>query len=429
MQERKTTTASRTTRHFSWIWFAFVATALGTPAGLAGEPPVVTGWQVVDNGDGDGWADTLETVELTLTLLNRGDSVLGPVALRLTTEDPRIACVQQPVVVLETLAAGEERRLSEPFVFQVADVERDDVLAPFSAVFTLSVESPGGALLAPGQSLVLPLDLDGTSGGMPTEFLEGFETGAGAFEPSHLDVDLNAPDGDLLNDAAGRINSDGYRCRYHDPDIYFCGFDCNRPTCHLGPRGAPDAFYFQVTEDRAFNGTAALYWGVDLGPGLGFTTPTAQLEAMRTGDPIHLAWEGRCDASATPCSTAADCPAAEACELPEPVLSFKHQIDLALAGRLTASSVYGALDRAVVQVQLSHSDGTPAGRWVTIAPFVNDYESTPTMEFTNCTFDPIDDASTEDDLFYPDSPFPSTGPSSTCAPQAVFAYQGATEGP
>ena len=81
-----------------------------------------------------------------------------------------------------------------------------------------------------------------------------------------------------------RFARDGYRCQYSDPNwvnSHSYGV-ANGLDCYLNPNGAPDAFYWQTTADRAFSGTRSLYFGIPLSPELGFTTPLAQLEAVRT---------------------------------------------------------------------------------------------------------------------------------------------------
>jgi hypothetical protein len=80
-------------------------------------------------------------------------------------------------------------------------------------------------------------------------------------------------------------------------------------------------------------------------------------------------------------------------------------------------------------VQIADDGGNPAGHWIKVDPYHNPYESPVMPNYTNCTFDPIDDGSTEDDFFEPWDPERRLGPSSTCYPEMVYAEQGDTNSP
>ena len=64
-----------------------------------------------------------------------------------------------------------------------------------------------------------------------------------------------------------------------------------------------------------------------------------------------------------------------------------------------------------MEVQLANA-GTPFGTWIKIYPYENAYEHQGTDNFTNCTFDPIDDGNNEDSYFDPSDPNRRYGPSS-----------------
>jgi hypothetical protein len=85
------------------------------------------------------------------------------------------------------------------------------------------------------------------------------------------------------------------------------------------------------------------------------------------------------------------------------------------------------LDRGVVEVQLADASGAPIGNWLKIVAYENNYDQQGTDDFTNCTFDPVDDGNDEDDYFNPSDPLRRLGPSSTCFPEFVFARGGHTD--
>ena len=76
-----------------------------------------------DNGDGDGFADTNETVEMRLTVRRGSGGDLAPLIALLTTNDPKIECISVPAVEIGSLPAGEFV-LTDPFIFKVANVDR-----------------------------------------------------------------------------------------------------------------------------------------------------------------------------------------------------------------------------------------------------------------------------------------------------------------
>ena len=120
-----------------------------------------------------------------------------------------------------------------------------------------------------------------------------------------------------------------------------------------------------------------------------------------------------------------ECPPAETCVQPSPILSFKHQISLV---DHRTFRLYGpkTLDRGVIEVQLADDVGVAHGNWIKVSPFTNTYDSQGSQQFVNCRFDAVDDGNTEEDFFDPEDPLRSVGPSSTCAPEWAFAYQGDT---
>jgi len=406
-------------------------TCLHGPVLAAHGPPPLGGIVVVntmlsDNGDGDGFADTNETVEMRLTVRNgTGGNLTTSIAL-LTTDDPKIECITVPMIEIGPLLAGEFRLISEPFVFKIADVNRTSTGEAFSVTFDLAFATVQGALAV--VPITLDLDLDISGGFGPTTFFEGFESGGfGAFTTMHLDAGL----GGSATNGSDNDNSNGYRCQYSNPNWAQSNSYGNASglDCFLNPTGFPDAFYWQTLAERSYSGTQSLYFGIPLPGNLGFTTPLGQLEAVRTTDPINLGWDRVCSLTRSlACIDDAGCPAGENCAQVTPQLAMKHQISL--SDRRTGGAPPGeSSDRGVVQVQLADAAGGPVGDWIKVYPYTNLYDKQGTDNFANCHFDPIDDGNDEDSFFDPTDPLRHLGPSSTCFPEFSFTWQGDTDDP
>jgi len=394
-------------------------------------PPsiVIAGAKLRDNGDDDLWADTHETVSLELSLYNRMGIDLTGVRATLQTTDATIACIPEAVVEVGEFAAGATK-LTPPFTFVVADVERSSVAQPLTASLSLRLSSDQIAELPIDTAVVLDLDLDAEGGAGPTQYFEGFESGFGSFTTMQLDEFLNPPESDLGNYPLGVQNADGYRCQYNDPD-----WEGSRTyetpqadECFPNRNGGHDAFYWSSSDDRAFSGLRSLYFGFFLDPARGHTTPTAQLEAVRTTSPIYLAWSEVCSTTrTTPCTSALDCPIGEGCVPARPTLTIKHQSSF-VDYRAGAAPWGRGVDRGVVQLQVVDEDGTPVTDWMRLRPQRNVYDQQPFERFPQCTFDPTDDGSTEESFFDPADPDRLLGPSSSCYPEFNFSVEGATSG-
>jgi hypothetical protein len=121
-------------------------------------------------------------------------------------------------------------------------------------------------------------------------------------------------------------------------------------------------------------------------------------------------------------------------------LSIKHQVsfmdnrslnsDCSLDPDSCPDGVWGtAVGRGVVQLQLADESGNPVGDWLKLDPYFNPYDQRDNSWWNVCSFDPIDDGSTEDDFFDPSDPNRRYGPSSTCLPGYVFTNMGETSRP
>ncbi len=382
--------------------FAVLLSILAAGQALAGGIAILD-TVLADDGDGDGFADTKETVSVRLLVQNTTGVALSGVTAQLTSDDAALACVSQPAIAIGNLAVSEIK-LTDPFVFSVrSNLDRTGLgLGPYddlSASFAIAFSSQSGAVQAHPPLLALDLDLDVAGGSSPATFFETFEGTLGAFEIDNMDQNLDS-----------LAASDGYRCQTHDPDwanSNSYNFGSIPAECFLGitPEHADAIFWglsgpaFSPLGGRAFTGFHSLVFGTDLGPPKNWTTPFGVLEAARTTSPIALGWTG----------SAA-------------VLSFMHQVSL-----VDDQPAYpGAVDRGVVMVQIADDQGDPVGNWIKIHPYRNAYVDALTQGLASCLFDPIDDGNTEDDFFHPTDIQRRKGPSSTCEPGLVFAEMGET---
>ena len=408
----------------------------------------ILSYELTDNGDADGFADSNETVEVRLVVANVSGYDLTGVVARLRSENPTLACATQPLITISSLAAGETRVTTGAFEFRLDDQQRtgscsisgvtctadaactsgvDDVChAPFVdfvARFQVLFSSDQLPDLSGPQPLVIDLDLDVSGGAGRTTFFESFE--GGSFTAMNLDQGRN--------DFTG---SDGYRCQYHDPDWTNSNSYGTTTDCFLGATAAQvDAYYWQTVGPessdggRAFTGVRSLYMGIFLPGELGYTTPLAGLEAAGVPGFVHVGWGKVCsETRSTVCESVLDCPVGESCVGVTPTLSLKQQISL-LDYRSVNTQDGRAPDRGVVHAQQIDSAGSPVGDWIKLQPYLNVYDIQGEDNYYNCMFDPVDDGNTEDDVFDPTDPFSRLGPSSTCFPSYSFAYLGDTDEP
>jgi hypothetical protein len=396
------------TRIFVAVWVGLLACGGSVQAGgLA-----ILETAVSDNGDGDGFADTKETVTLRLRVQNTTNAPLTDVVAHLTATAPVRVCIVEPLLAIGDLAVGETRWTTDGFVFTVADLNRATMgLNPYqdlSAGFEVTVTAGPVSPKAYPWRLGLELDLDVSGGDGPTTFFESFESPTqplGAFVVHNMDAGVPSSPSQAL------VYFPGFRCQYNNPfwpnsNTYGTpnAADCY-PTATVaqsnavfwgisGPETSP-------LGGRGFTGSHSLYFGIDKGPPKNWTTPLAVLEAVRSVAPIPLGWSG-----------------------PSPTLSIKHQVSL-IDGRVVDSGSQ-SVDRGVVMVQVANAAGQPAEHWIKLDPYQNVYDEQAYDHYTNCTFDPVDDGNTEDDFFDPTDPERRLGPSSTCFPEYSFAYIGET---
>ena len=371
-----------------------------------------------DNGDGDEFADSDETVTLDFTVQNNCGVGLTNCAARLSTNNPAIECIQTSFVVLGGLPAGALVPAPQPFVFKVDGTlgDRESLGLtpedPFSAGFNIAITcSEIDGVLVP-QSFSVELDLNLSDlGQAPTTWFEGFEGGLGKFTPQNIDAGLSG-----TNNIEGLMNGDGWRCQYTDPDWINSGsygqdeaLNCF-PTYNLTQASAVfwqlDGAGVPTSPDggRAKSGTKSMYYGVFFNPPhTPFTTPLSTVESVYTPNPVNLG-------------------------VGAPELSFWHQISLS-DHRYVSNPDRRAVDRGVVQIQIADAAGNPSSNWMNLQAVQNAYDEQGADNFFNCMFDPLDDGNNEDDFFDPTDPAREYGPSSTCFPEFAWAFMGSVEGP
>lgn len=369
--------------------------------------------QVIDYGDDDGFADACERVTIDITLMNLARiggefADLTSVSANIQvvydadndgTEDNTVACILDPSAYYGDIPmlTSKTNPTSDRFEFQVAcDVNRTDIYEEVNAVFDLNVTAGEiGGLYQPLR-IVIPLDLDRTGGGSAApELFEDFESGSNKFTFSRV------------------AQADGIRCQYNDPDNPD-GFSYNRANCELDSAPYMDQdWHIHGTSSpdsgRATSGDTSMHWGyhknaADAGE------DTLHLQEMhkatlKTTEKVFLG-------------------------MGAPILSFKHQLNMLDSRGSNTPSGEGA-DRAIVMLAKTNASGVvqcdpnDTDRcWYKVFPFDNVYNVQGTDQFSNCTFDPTDDGSNEDD-FFPNTHF--WGPSSTCFPEFVWTWMGDTD--
>jgi hypothetical protein len=258
------------------------------------------------------------------------------------------------------------------------------------------------------------LDLDlSDQGQTPEAWLESFEGGdlaSSSFYAENLDAGLPGN-----NNVQGHYYSDGWRCQYSDPDwvnsnVY--GHDYALDCFPGATLNQSNAIWWQIDGidtnspdgGRAKTGDYSMYYGAYLtDPAGNFTTPLAVVESVAIREPINLG-------------------------VGSPELSFWHQINLMDWTHLH-TWYRTSVDRGIVQYKTVDLAGNDTSVWINLPPFQNAYDQTAYPNFYNCSFDPVDDGTTEDDFFDPTDPRRRFGPSSTCYPTPSYACMGDTDEP
>lgn len=110
--------------------------AIGWCLALAATAPAAAGWATGTaveavrlsalgvEDDGDGYADTNETLRLSPVLVNLSGSDLTSVRLVLQTDSPHVACMPRRHAEIASFPAGTPIELDQAFVVTLGDVDR-----------------------------------------------------------------------------------------------------------------------------------------------------------------------------------------------------------------------------------------------------------------------------------------------------------------
>jgi hypothetical protein len=463
-----------------------------TAVSLTGGNVGVTQLLLVDNGDGDAWADTNETIDMRLTVRNNTTVNLNNVVARLASNDPNIDCIINPEVALGLIEADDQSTVgideasktsTGAFTFRIGNVQRtgfcsattalacsvdgdcpggetcDAPLQDFNAGFTIYLNADEFDSAQLVQNVTIDLDMDGSGGGTPFEWIEDFDTavngGFGKFGIHNMDSTQVPPFGGsdpaeiagLGGNGGSLANSEDYRCSFADPDDPN-SFVFEDPDCYLGINAAhADSIWWEVTTDRAYDGTQSAAYHTPAGGVLGWTTPTGVMEALQMIDPVPLGYKNVCSNDpGIQCTGSGDCGGND-CINAFPRVVWKHQISLMDFRTVNASSAIRSADGGVVHLQLSDSTGTPVGSWIKVDTVANQYDSQREDNYNVCSFDPVDDGNDEDTGFGGPGGPPITDPldpdydasafrdgagrkiasSSTCFPQFSYTFMGDTD--
>lgn len=386
----------------------------------------ITSTTFSDNGDGDLFADTDETVEVGIAVRNSCGIDLTDCTARVSSNSPYVECIQKPEIVLGDIPEDADGlAIADLFRLKIGPGADRALLGlgpgdALSAQLAISMRCNEIDSIEFPQTSNLTLDLNLSDlGQVPSTWLEGFEgtspivgdlTGnlaGSAFTAENLDAGLPGN-----NNAEGLANADGWRCQYSDPDWVNAGSygDTASLNCYPGFAeaifpGNSDLAWWNATDERAKTGANSMYFGVDYGGALAgeLTTPLAQIES----------------AASTLFNLGVDSPS----------LSFWHQVTLADHRMVAPVPPLRSADRGVVQIRLADNGGSPTSSWMNLTPIQNTYDEQAMDNFFACTFDPVDDGSVEDDFFDPTDPLRDTGPSSTCFPEFSYGFNGDTDDP
>jgi hypothetical protein len=155
----------------------------------------------VDNGDGDAFADTNETVNLTLRLRNTSAQTLTNVVATLATDSPHVECQAKAQASFGTIPAAGTATNSlalDPFTFKVSGATQcSNPSLPPDVTFTVLVTGDGFDGTTIPQRLTLRLDLNDL--GSTTLTTENFTVQPAGFVhqlgPGDDDGNTVSPDG------------------------------------------------------------------------------------------------------------------------------------------------------------------------------------------------------------------------------------------
>jgi hypothetical protein len=124
---------------------------------------------LADNGDGDSYGDTNETVDISIQVRNNTDQALENVRVTIITDDPTVDCVTKETATIGTIPAaggtGSNDLFSDPLVFKVSNTaECADPRSAPTATFRVMVQADGFAGPRTPQQFTMVLDLNDLPG-------------------------------------------------------------------------------------------------------------------------------------------------------------------------------------------------------------------------------------------------------------------------
>ncbi len=158
---------------------AGTSTSTAAVANNGGDVVYLSHAQVSDNGDNDGYADNNETVVMNITIKNNMSAALTNANVTIATVSPNIDCIIDNTAAYGTVAAGAiaTNPVSDTFTFHVApSVQCTDWQNPPIATFTVLITGDNFAGSSTLQTFQIPLDLDGTTGGVTYTLTQTFST-------------------------------------------------------------------------------------------------------------------------------------------------------------------------------------------------------------------------------------------------------------
>ena len=189
---------------------------------------------LTDNGDGDSYADTNETVNISIRLRNNTGVALQNVRAIIDSTDPTVDCITKNTASFGTIPAGGtgvNNLVGDPFTFKVAgSVACTDPLAPPTATFRVLILADDFAGAASPQEFTLILDLNDLSG--TVTFSESFTTNPAGFQhrlgPGDDDGATTNPNGGACSPysdrffwrATGGNTGGGYFCWQNPADSF-----------------------------------------------------------------------------------------------------------------------------------------------------------------------------------------------------------------
>ena len=142
-----------------------VQTFSGVVLGSSCEVVVVSA-ETTDNGDGDEFVDTEETVDMQICVMNNCGVDLHNCSGRLFSNSPEVDCILDSIIDIgDLLDSMDVVCIDDTFRWKMADVSRTDVDESFQATFGFSMTCDEIDALSVRQEFAVSLDLDLLDGG------------------------------------------------------------------------------------------------------------------------------------------------------------------------------------------------------------------------------------------------------------------------